>query len=80
MVVLGAVVSFAALSLYEPPAPEMPTARVERRDFVRTVRGPWRAKKRTVATDYRSTNAGSQDRSVSRERQADQGRRGRCLV
>ncbi len=38
MVVLGAVVSFAALSLYEPPAPEMPTARVERRDFVRTVR------------------------------------------
>lgn len=38
MVVCGAVVSFAALNLYEPPAPEIPTARVERRDFLRTVR------------------------------------------
>ena len=38
MVALGAMVSFAALSLYEPPAPELPTARVERRDFVQTVR------------------------------------------
>lgn len=38
MIVCGAVVSFAALNLYEPPAPEIPTARVERRDFLRTVR------------------------------------------
>ena len=38
MVVCGAVVSFAALNFYEPPAPEIPTARVERRDFLRTVR------------------------------------------
>ncbi len=38
MVVLGAVASFAALNLYEPPAPAIPTARVERRDFLRTVR------------------------------------------
>lgn len=38
MVVLGAAVSFATLNLYEPPAPEIPTARVERRDFLRTVR------------------------------------------
>ena len=38
IVVCGAVVSFAALNLYEPPAPEIPTARVERRDFLRTVR------------------------------------------
>ena len=38
MVVCGAVVSFAALNLYEPPAPEIPTARVERRDFLCTVR------------------------------------------
>ena len=33
----GAAVSFAALKLYEPPPPEIPTARVERRDFVTTV-------------------------------------------
>ncbi len=38
MVVCGAAASFAALNLYEPPAPEIPTARVERRDFLRTVR------------------------------------------
>lgn len=34
---LGAAVSYAALKLYEPPPPEIPTARVERRDFITTV-------------------------------------------
>ncbi len=37
MVALGAVVAYAGLSLYEPPGPEVPTALVERRDFVTTV-------------------------------------------
>ena len=37
MLALGAVAAYAGLSLYEPPAPEIPTARVERRDFVTTV-------------------------------------------
>ncbi|MCB1022524.1 MAG: HlyD family efflux transporter periplasmic adaptor subunit [Bryobacterales bacterium] len=37
LVGLGAAASFAALKLYEPPPPEIPTARVERRDFVTTV-------------------------------------------
>ena len=30
----GAAASYAALRLYEPPPPEIPTARVERRDFI----------------------------------------------
>jgi RND family efflux transporter MFP subunit len=34
---LGAAASYAALKLYEPPPPEIPTARVERRDFITTV-------------------------------------------
>ncbi|MEZ5364553.1 MAG: HlyD family efflux transporter periplasmic adaptor subunit [Bryobacterales bacterium] len=34
---LGAAASFAGLKLYDPPPPEIPTARVERRDFVTTV-------------------------------------------
>ncbi len=34
---IGAAVSYAALKLYEPPPPEIPTARVERRDFITTV-------------------------------------------
>ncbi|MBI1357753.1 MAG: HlyD family efflux transporter periplasmic adaptor subunit [Acidobacteria bacterium] len=33
----GAAGSYAALDFYEPAAPEIPTARVERRDFVTTV-------------------------------------------
>ena len=34
---LGAVVSYGGLKFYEPPPPEIPTARVERRDFITTV-------------------------------------------
>ncbi len=34
---IGAGCAYALLNLYEPPAPEVPTARVERRDFVTTV-------------------------------------------
>lgn len=37
LLALGAAVSYAALKLYEPPPPEIPTARVERRDFITTV-------------------------------------------
>jgi len=37
LLLLGAAVAYAGLSLYEPPAPEIPTARVEKRDFVTTV-------------------------------------------
>lgn len=37
MLVLGAAVAYGGLSLYEPPAPEIATARVEKRDFVTTV-------------------------------------------
>ncbi len=34
----GAVCSYAALHFYTPPPPQVPTARVERRDFLTTVR------------------------------------------
>jgi len=37
MLVLGAAAAYGGLSLYEPPAPEIATARVEKRDFVTTV-------------------------------------------
>ena len=37
LVGIGAAASYAALRFYEPPRPEIPTARVERRDFITTV-------------------------------------------
>ena len=36
-VALGGAAAYAALTLYEPAAPEVPTARVERRDFITTI-------------------------------------------
>jgi multidrug resistance efflux pump len=38
LALLGAAVTLAAMNLYTPPVREVPTARVERRDFVDTVR------------------------------------------
>jgi multidrug efflux pump subunit AcrA (membrane-fusion protein) len=38
LVLLGAAVTLAAMTLYTPAAREVPTARVERRDFLNTVR------------------------------------------
>ena len=38
LAMVGAAVTLAAMNLYTPPAREVPTARVERRDFLDTVR------------------------------------------
>ena len=37
LMIVGAACAYGLLHLYEPPAPEVPTALVERRDFVTTV-------------------------------------------
>ena len=37
LMAIGAACAYGVLNLYEPPAPEVPTALVERRDFVTTV-------------------------------------------
>jgi multidrug efflux pump subunit AcrA (membrane-fusion protein) len=38
LALVGAAATLAAMNLYKPPAREVPTARVERRDFLNTVR------------------------------------------
>ncbi len=51
-VLLGAVCSFAAFRFYTPPPPQVPTARVEQRDFLTTVRtrGEIKSTKAVVVT------------------------------
>ena len=57
-VLLGAVCSFAALRLYTPPPPAVPTARVEQRDFLTTVRarGELKSEKSVVVTAPQTPN------------------------
>ena len=57
-VLLGAVCSFAAFRFYTPPPPQVPTARVEQRDFLTTVRtrGELKSTKSAVVTAPQTPN------------------------
>ena len=57
-VLLGAACSFTAFRFYTPPPPQVPTARVELRDFLTTVRarGELKSTKSVVVTAPQTPN------------------------